>query len=173
VRPQLNGGTVGRARVELGMFIFPLLLHILPDSPGQRLLIPLRDARDLDEALRSADDPAGWAAGCRLIDASRRVYTIGYVERAYDFDASPQTLSDAQLRELMSRNCSALGRRAGWFETQARGLSDRPLFDAVVHHAVELPNLRPSVRAMGLVVITVLVVAALVLPALLLLRLLP
>lgn len=155
------------------MLTFPALLYIVPEPRRQRLLVPLRDAEDLNDALGAPDDRTGWAVGCRLIDADRRIYALAFAEGVYDFQLSAETLDDTQLRQLMSRNRSALGRDSGSFEAQTRDLSDKPLFDAVVDHASRLPELRPSVRALGLVAIVLLVLAALVLPALLLLRLLP
>jgi hypothetical protein len=154
------------------MFTFPALLQIVPSPRGQRLVVPLRDADDLEQTLGSLDDPGGWARDCRLIDVTRHVYAVRYAKGEYEFLPLSKELSDAQLRELMAQNRSAIGRDSGSFELQTRALSGADLFEAVVEHAVLLPELRPSVRAAGLIVIAILVLAALLVPALLLLLLL-
>jgi hypothetical protein len=155
------------------MVTFPALLHVVPEPRWQHVLIPLRNASELDDLLGSLDDPAGWAAGCRLIDATRRIQTLAYGEEVYEFQSSEEILEDAQLRQLICRNFAALGCDASAFEVQTRDLSGRPLFEAFVEHAANLPEIRPSVRALVLVAILLLISAAFVVPGLLLLWLLP
>jgi hypothetical protein len=154
------------------MLTFPALLQIVPRSRAQRLLVSLRDADDLEQALGSPDDPAGWATGCRLMDATRKVYSLHYAKGEYEFLPTSEELSDTQLRDLMTQNRSALGRDSDSFDLQTRRLSGSELFSAAVDHTALLPELRPSVRAVGLIVIVVLVLAALLVPAFLLLLLL-
>ena len=141
---------------------FPVLLQCIPQPEWQRSLIPIESPNFEDEP----GDPPGWVAsgGYRMIDRDGRTFSATFDGQNYEF-AATGSVTDEELRELMSQNLRSLRRSSHEYLECARSLHGQDLFDYTFRTAQAVPAMSATMHAGGCVLIAILCVLAAAIPA--------
>src|SRR5437773_2051725 len=105
---------------------FPVLLQCIPQPKWQQSLIPIESPNFDDEP----GDPPGWMAadGYRVIDRDRRTFSATFDGQNFAF-VPTGSVTDEELRELMSQNLRSLRRSSRDYLERAHSLHGQDLFD--------------------------------------------